>query len=52
MASTQTARLNKSRPGDPRGSGFVDHVVDKKADIVRVYLPPDANCLRALTSSR
>jgi len=27
------------------GSGFLDHVVNKKADIVRVYLPPDANCL-------
>jgi xylulose-5-phosphate/fructose-6-phosphate phosphoketolase len=25
--------------------GFMDHVVNKKADIVRVYLPPDANCL-------
>ncbi len=25
--------------------GFIDHVVSKKADIVRVYLPPDANCL-------
>ena len=25
--------------------GFVDHVVNKKAEIVRVYLPPDANCL-------
>ncbi|MEA2382213.1 MAG: xylulose-5-phosphate/fructose-6-phosphate phosphoketolase, partial [Solirubrobacteraceae bacterium] len=25
--------------------GFIDHVVDKKAEIVRVYLPPDANCL-------
>jgi xylulose-5-phosphate/fructose-6-phosphate phosphoketolase len=25
--------------------GFVDHVVNKKADIVRVYLPPDANTL-------
>ncbi len=25
--------------------GFVDHVVNKKADVVRVYLPPDANCL-------
>ena len=25
--------------------GFIDHVVNKKADIVRVYLPPDANCL-------
>jgi xylulose-5-phosphate/fructose-6-phosphate phosphoketolase len=25
--------------------GFIDHVVNKKADVVRVYLPPDANCL-------
>ncbi len=25
--------------------GFIDHVMNKKADIVRVYLPPDANCL-------
>ena len=25
--------------------GFMDHVVNKKADVVRVYLPPDANCL-------
>ena len=27
--------------------GFIDHVVNKKAEIVRVYLPPDANCLLA-----
>ena len=25
--------------------GFIDHVANKKASIVRVYLPPDANCL-------
>jgi Phosphoketolase len=25
--------------------GFLDHVINKKADIVRIYLPPDANCL-------
>ena len=25
--------------------GFLDHVINKKANIVRVYLPPDANCL-------
>jgi xylulose-5-phosphate/fructose-6-phosphate phosphoketolase len=25
--------------------GFIDHVVNKKADIIRVYLPPDSNCL-------
>lgn len=25
--------------------GFLDHVADKKSDVVRIYLPPDANCL-------
>ena len=25
--------------------GFLDHVASKKADVVRIYLPPDANCL-------
>ncbi len=25
--------------------GFIDHVMTKKAEVVRVYLPPDANCL-------
>jgi xylulose-5-phosphate/fructose-6-phosphate phosphoketolase len=25
--------------------GFIDYVMNKKADIIRVYLPPDANCL-------
>jgi xylulose-5-phosphate/fructose-6-phosphate phosphoketolase len=25
--------------------GFIDHVVNKSAEVVRVYLPPDANCL-------
>src|SRR6185312_9570585 len=29
--------------------GFIDHVVNKKADIIRVYLPPDANCLLSVT---
>jgi xylulose-5-phosphate/fructose-6-phosphate phosphoketolase len=29
--------------------GFIDHVVNKKADVVRVYLPPDANCLLSVT---
>jgi len=28
--------------------GFIDHVVNKKADVVRVYLPPDANCLLSI----
>ncbi|MCK0198107.1 phosphoketolase family protein [Ancylobacter sp. 6x-1] len=29
--------------------GFIDHVVNKKAEIVRVYLPPDANTLLCVT---
>ncbi len=29
--------------------GFLDHVVNKKAEIIRVYLPPDANTLLAIT---
>jgi xylulose-5-phosphate/fructose-6-phosphate phosphoketolase len=33
---------NGSSHQDP---GFLDHVVNKKAELARVYLPPDANCL-------
>jgi xylulose-5-phosphate/fructose-6-phosphate phosphoketolase len=29
--------------------GFLDHVVNKKADVVRIYLPPDANTLLSVT---
>ncbi len=29
--------------------GFIDHVVNKKADVVRVYLPPDTNTLLSVT---
>ena len=29
--------------------GFIDHVVNKKADVVRIYLPPDANTLLSVT---
>jgi xylulose-5-phosphate/fructose-6-phosphate phosphoketolase len=28
--------------------GFIDHVMNKKPEVVRVYLPPDANCLLAV----
>ncbi|WP_426211539.1 phosphoketolase family protein [Massilia sp. TWP1-3-3] len=37
---------NGSSHQDP---GFIDHVLNKKAHIVRVYLPPDANTLLAVT---
>ncbi|MXS80446.1 xylulose-5-phosphate/fructose-6-phosphate phosphoketolase [Nitrosomonas eutropha] len=29
--------------------GFIDHVINKKADTIRIYLPPDANCLLYVT---
>lgn len=29
--------------------GFIDHVVNKKAEVIRVYFPPDANCLLSVT---
>lgn len=31
--------------------GFIDHVVNKKADVIRVYLPPDANTLLHVTDT-
>ena len=43
------AHLARLAPGhngfSHQDPGFIDHVVNKKAEIVRVYLPPDANCL-------
>ncbi|HBH78939.1 MAG TPA: phosphoketolase, partial [Nitrospira sp.] len=30
--------------------GFIDHVVNKKAEVIRVYLPPDANTLLSVTN--
>src|SRR6202008_3398304 len=32
--------------------GFIDHVLNKKAEVVHVYLPPDANCLLSVTDHR
>jgi xylulose-5-phosphate/fructose-6-phosphate phosphoketolase len=29
--------------------GFINHVMNKKAEVIRVYLPPDANCLLSVT---
>ena len=31
--------------------GFIDHVVNKKADVIRVYLPPDANTLLCIADT-
>jgi xylulose-5-phosphate/fructose-6-phosphate phosphoketolase len=30
--------------------GFIDHLANKKADIARIYLPPDANCLLSVAT--
>ena len=30
--------------------GFIDHVVNKKAEVIRIYLPPDANTLLSVTN--
>ena len=30
--------------------GFIDHIVNKKASVIRVYLPPDANTLLSVTN--
>ena len=38
---------NGSSHQDP---GFIDHVVNKKSDVIRVYLPPDANCLLSVAA--
>jgi xylulose-5-phosphate/fructose-6-phosphate phosphoketolase len=43
---TPTSAHNGFSHQDP---GFIDHVVNKKAGVIRVYLPPDANCLLSVT---
>lgn len=35
--------------GSHQDPGFIDHVINKKAEIIRVYLPPDANTLLSVT---
>ena len=42
LATCGARTTTASRHQDP---GFIDHVVNKKAEVVRVYLPPDANTL-------
>jgi xylulose-5-phosphate/fructose-6-phosphate phosphoketolase len=32
-----------------QGPGFIDNLASKKGDIIRIYLPPDANCLLSVT---
>ena len=43
--SRRTSGGRTTTASHTRIPGFIDHVVNKKAEIIRVYLPPDANCL-------
>ena len=53
IARSTTCFHPRLAPGSQRlhhqDPGFIDHVVNKKAEIIRVYLPPDANCLLSVT---
>jgi len=42
---TSHARQQINNGFTQQDPGFIDHVVNKKSSIVRVYLPPDHNCL-------
>ncbi len=42
---TSTCWRNDHNGFSHQGPGFIDNIVNKKAAVVRVYLPPDANCL-------
>ena len=44
-----TSGVRTTTASATRIPGFIDHVVNKKAEVVRVYLPPDANCLLSVT---
>ena len=43
--SARTSGGRTTTASRTRIPGFIDHVVNKKAEVIRVYLPPDANCL-------
>jgi len=42
---TSTCWRNDHNGFSHQGPGFIDNIVNKKANVVRIYLPPDANCL-------
>jgi len=42
---TSTCWRNDHNGFSHQGPGFIDNLVSKKANVVRIYLPPDANCL-------
>ena len=46
---TSTCWRNDHNGFSHQDPGFIDHVVNKKAEIIRVYLPPDANTLLSVT---
>jgi xylulose-5-phosphate/fructose-6-phosphate phosphoketolase len=46
---TSTCWRNDHNGFSHQGPGFIDNLVNKKPSVVRVYLPPDANCLLSVT---
>jgi xylulose-5-phosphate/fructose-6-phosphate phosphoketolase len=42
---TSTCWRNDHNGFSHQGPGFIDNIVSKKGEVVRIYLPPDANCL-------
>ena len=49
MVLHRAARGVREYSGTRIGNKRIDHVVNKKADVIRVYLPPDANTLLSVT---
>ena len=45
LLSSATSGGRTTTASATRIPGFIDHVVNKKAEVIRVYLPPDANTL-------
>jgi xylulose-5-phosphate/fructose-6-phosphate phosphoketolase len=50
LLTSQVWRQDHNGFSHRQDPGFIDHIINKKADIVRVYLPPDANCLLSVTN--
>ena len=47
---TSTCWRNDHNGFSHQGPGFIDNLVSKKANVVRIYLPPDANCLLSVAN--
>jgi phosphoketolase len=48
---TSTCWRNDHNGFSHQGPGFIDNLVNKKPSVVRIYLPPDANCLLSVAAA-